>query len=513
MAIGLFACAGTLHAADNAQTDIPANVTRLSTNMVKALRPKQLTVETGLGTLRISFQLLAAIENTPSGSASLVHTVYGETFVCKTLPQSIFVQFSGNTGIKEKSDKNKRAISKFEFDNEQQPVPSGWLAWRMEDGNSFYARIAQEQSGRAGSSVVLVKPDKNGFVILKDQTSGKKSPLPEKISLRLLSDSRIVQVSLSSVESAGSLHIASLPPGIQVIRGLSPYLSDSIKLGGGSFVMGCTNGEGLDDELPPHRVIVSPFRIDACEVTKAQFAEFTRDTGYKTDAEKKGADKTWRNPGFVQNSREPVVCVSWYDAVTFCNWRSAKSGLQPCYEFRKDAVTCDRDKNGYRLPTEAEWEYAASSGGTASLYPFNVSGAQTNESIDEKAAIMALAVKSANFQQSMGMDNAQDDWLWTSPVKSYPPNAFGLYDMAGNVWEWCQDWYFGDAYRAIHSRRPGNPCVETDDVAGLKTKVMRGGSFENPLEMLRIATRGNGSPAAFTTRVGFRCARGCSEEK
>ena len=111
----------------------------------------------------------------------------------------------------------------------------------------------------------------------------------------------------------------------------------------------------------------------------------------------------------------------------------------------------------------------------------------------------------ANFKQDD--PGLQDAWIWTNPVKQYPPNAAGLYGMAGNVWEWCQDWYFDRAYTLMRVRHPKDPCIESEHVSGLTHRAMRGGSFRNPLDMLRCASRGSGIPRAYSNRVGFRCVR------
>ncbi|MBT3192686.1 MAG: SUMF1/EgtB/PvdO family nonheme iron enzyme, partial [Verrucomicrobia bacterium] len=95
----------------------------------------------------------------------------------------------------------------------------------------------------------------------------------------------------------------------------------------------------------------------------------------------------------------------------------------------------------------------------------------------------------------------------TNPVKVFPANALGIYGLGGNVWEWCEDWYFAQAYAAMQNRNIGNPCFDSHDATGLTRRVMRGGSFRNDLDLLRCASRGSGHPLAFSNHVGFRCVR------
>ena len=189
------------------------------------------------------------------------------------------------------------------------------------------------------------------------------------------------------------------------------------------------------DEHPQHRVrITKPFYLGTYHVTRGQFRQFVDDTGYKTDAEKgekPGAcgwnpDKksfelqreySWRNAGFEQTDEHPVVNVSWNDAVAFCKWLSRKEG------------------NTYRLPTEAEWEYACRAGTTTRYY-----SGDDPETL-AKVGNVADAAAKAKFPDWKYTIKASDGYVFTAPVGSFQPNAFGLYDMHGNAWQWCADWY------------------------------------------------------------------------
>ena len=265
---------------------------------------------------------------------------------------------------------------------------------------------------------------------------------------------------------------------------------------GGSFKLGDTKNRGLADEQPAIAVDVRSYYMDITEVSKLAFSIFAKaNRRYKTSAERGGALESWRAPGFSQRDDEPVVFISWRDAVEYCNWRSSKMGLEECYRAKGGVVTCDRTKNGYRLPTEAEWEFAVREGGQDMVFPFG----------DEPS--VADAVASANFKQKQP-GKIFDGYRFTSPPGSFPANRLGIYDLTGNVWEWCEDYYHKEAYYFILSREKNDPCVEFSDAPRLTNKVMRGGSWENEkLDFLRVSSRGNGPPLGSKASVGFRCVR------
>jgi formylglycine-generating enzyme required for sulfatase activity len=163
-------------------------------------------------------------------------------------------------------------------------------------------------------------------------------------------------------------------------------------------------------------------------VTVGQFAAFVKDADYKTEAEQPGAKATWRDPGFVQTVNDPVVCVSWNDAERFCEWLSRK------------------EKKTYGLPTEAQWEYACRAG-TTTAYSF-----------DDPKDLGDYAW----YGRKSGMR--------THPVGGKKPNPWGLYDMHGNVWEWCKDYYDPKYYRTSPNKDPQNLLEES-------ARVLRGGSW------------------------------------
>ena len=245
---------------------------------------------------------------------------------------------------------------------------------------------------------------------------------------------------------------------------------------------------GDDDERPVHRVTLSPFYIDTTEVTNAEFARFVQATGYKTDAERKGSSwlykkgqkdweavtgADWQHPlgpdsGIGGLMDHPVVNVSWNDAAAYAKWA------------------------GKRLPTEAEWEYAARGGRAGEIYPW---GNQL------KPGGKAMA----NFWQGTwpGENKLEDGYYYTAPSGAFQSNGFGLCDMIGNVWEWTADWYGEHYYRHGPARDPRGP--KTGEM-----RVARGGSWfcsEGYCGAYRVGFRGKSPQNSSFNNVGFRCAK------
>jgi sulfatase modifying factor 1 len=250
----------------------------------------------------------------------------------------------------------------------------------------------------------------------------------------------------------------------------------------------------LKDEHPQHRArITKPFYLDTYHVTRGQFRQFVEDSGYKTDAEKgdiPGAfgwdaekktfyfnnDYSWRNAGFQQTDEHPVVNVSWNDAVAFCEWLSRKEGKT------------------YRLPTEAQWEYACRAGTTTRYY-----SGDDPETL-AKVGNVADAVFKAKVPDWKYTIKASDGYVFTSPVGSFKPNAFGLYDMHGNAWQWCSDWYGEEYYAASPTDDPNGP--DTGD-----GRVLRGGSWGDGPGGARSAGRVRPAPDDRFDYAGFRVSR------
>jgi len=276
--------------------------------------------------------------------------------------------------------------------------------------------------------------------------------------------------------------------------GAAAATSGFVRVPAGNFLMGSPTWEKDrgSDEGPQHEVRLSAFTIGKYEVTVGEFQSFVEATGYTTEAEREGggyvwtgfrweqqADANWRNPNFAQCESSPVVMVSWSDAMAYCNWRSTKEGLRPCYAISGTSASCDFGANGYRLPTEAEWEYAAKGG------PQSGSLA-ANEVYAGSANLDQVAWYSGN---SGGK---------TQPVGQKTANALGLYDMAGNVWEWCWDWY---------GSYVSGPQTDPTGASSGVGRVARGGGWFYVGEDLRSAFRGYLSPGGRLNFLGFRVLR------
>ena len=250
----------------------------------------------------------------------------------------------------------------------------------------------------------------------------------------------------------------------------------------------------FNEEHPQHRVrITKSFYLGRYHVTRAQFRQFVADTHYKTESEKKEKPGTtgwdsdakmfgfsekvsWRAPGFEQTDEHPVVNVSWNDAVAFCKWLSKKDGKT------------------YRLPTEAEWEYACRAG-TKTRY----SSGDDPETLATVGNVPDAALN-AKFPRGKFAIKASDGYVFTSPVGKFKPNAFGLYDMQGNAWQWCAD-CLGEDYNATSPiDDPTGP--DSEDV-----RVLRGGSWYDRPDFARPVVRQRISPDFLKYDTGFRVAR------
>ncbi len=258
--------------------------------------------------------------------------------------------------------------------------------------------------------------------------------------------------------------------------------NEMVFISGGTFNMGNECDPTDTFALPVHQVEIEDFYLSRHEITRSNFNRFVRSTGYRTEAEKeawaysytylndssrKWEKKaiSWKDPGFYQEDDHPVTCVSWEDAKAYCKWLS----------------TSTDDK--YRLPTESEWEYAARNGGTS--IP-NVWGTQN---ISAEVANFA----DRNTPYPWGDKQVDDGFAFTAPVGNYIANSLGIYDLAGNVWEWCENTI---------------STYNGETVPGYETaKAMRGGSFHNGINNLRPYWRNYDDPHVRYFNLGFRVVK------
>ena len=319
----------------------------------------------------------------------------------------------------------------------------------------------------------------------------------------------------------------------RVVSGVES-IEDSILVSGmvlipsGIFEMGAVNSNGFSDEFPKHKVKINSFWMDISEVTNAEFKKFVDETGYITTAEKKvdwdemkkdlppdtakpddsllapssllfyytsfpvelndysqwwrfTKGVNWKNPWGPNSSIEgkddfPVVHISWNDAREYCKWA------------------------GKRLPTEAEWEYASRGGLERSVYSWG------------NSPLSIISSKANTWNGSFPNKNSmEDNFEFLAPVKKFPPNGYGLYDISGNVWEWCSDWYDYNYYKLFENKTADNPIGPQTSYDPnepyLAKKVMRGGSFlchESYCSGYRSSMRMKTTPDTSSIHAGFR---------
>jgi formylglycine-generating enzyme required for sulfatase activity len=240
---------------------------------------------------------------------------------------------------------------------------------------------------------------------------------------------------------------------------------------GGTFTMGSPASEperGTDETQ--HLITVSDFYIAKSSVTQREYSQLMGN-----------------NPSEFKGDNLPVENVTWLDTVRYCNARSVRESLSPVYMINGETVTWNRNANGYRLPTEAEWEYACRAGTTT---PFNIGNNITD--------------REANCYNNYGYNNNSSGRVTggyrgrTTPVNSYATNSWGLFDMHGNVADWCWDWY--GEYGASAQTNPTGPATGT-------LRVNRGGGWNDFPKHIRSAYRAATPPGNGSFNLGFRLAR------
>ncbi len=252
-----------------------------------------------------------------------------------------------------------------------------------------------------------------------------------------------------------------------------------VRIPAGSFEMGDQFRDGDKSELPVHNVIVSAFEIGRYEVTFAEYDLYCEAT--KTP---KPEDAGWGR------GIRPVINVSWEDVVAYCNWLSEQHGYQPVYSIKGSAVTVNSNANGYCLPTEAEWEYAARGGGKKVRFG-------NGKDVADPTEINFNGSKDYKEKYSVVGEYRRK----TVPVASLKsPNALGLHDMSGNVWEWCWDWYDENYYGKSLTTNPQGP-------ASGDRRVLRGGSWYDLPSLCRASLRDRYDPDYRYYYIGFRLAR------
>lgn len=300
----------------------------------------------------------------------------------------------------------------------------------------------------------------------------------------------------------------------------------------GTFLMGADNEQARPDEYPKHKVSVDGFWMDATEVTNAQFREFVEATGYVTIAERKPDWEELKKqlpPGTPRPAEDLLVASSlvftapaypvrlndvgqWWSWVQGANWRQPEGpgssivGKEeyPVVHVSWDDAAAYARWAGKRLPTEAEWEWAARGGLEEKTYPWG----------DEHVEVGKP--KTNSWQGRFPDKNTlKDQYYDAAPVKSFPANGYGLYDMAGNVWEWCADWYRHDYYKIIDReegiKNPQGPSSSFDpDEPMVPKRVQRGGSFlchDSYCSSYRVSARMKSSQDTGLSHTGFRCVK------
>lgn len=308
----------------------------------------------------------------------------------------------------------------------------------------------------------------------------------------------------------GALRADSGPWAERILRANAGSTEGMVRLDGGSFQMGCADADGwpADGEGPVREVTLDPFFIGRTTVTTADFERFVEAVDYRTDAERFGwsfvfqgqlsrsrrrkheQDRSvrglqwwiavegacWKKPegpgsNIKKRMDHPVVHVSWNDAMAYCAWA------------------------GVRLPTEAEWEYAARGGLEQKRYPWGED-------------LMPEGKHRCNIWQGRFPEEntAEDGYAWTAPARSFRANGFGLYNPAGNVWEWCGDWFDPAWHREESTATRLNPVGPESGTS----RVMRGGSFlchDSYCNRYRVGARSGNTPDSSATNLGFRVAR------
>ncbi len=306
--------------------------------------------------------------------------------------------------------------------------------------------------------------------------------------------------------------------GMQISEVQSP---DMVFIFGGSFQMGDSFSEGNSNERPVHTVTLDSFYMGKYEITNGQYCDFLNwadDNGWITVTSgvvyKAGSGTSYpycetsikslysqiaysegvfsvRLKRGRDMSNDPMVLVSWYGSVAYCNWRSRQQGREQCYNL--STWECDFNKHGYRLATEAEWEYAARGGLSGKRFPWGdtIGHSQANYYNSGSYSYEISPTLEYHPKWKVGI------YPYTSPAGSFAANAFGLYDMTGNLQEWCNDWYSSSYYSSSPLNNPTGPTSSD-------SRVLRGGSWDCSALICRVASREYRQPGHRLISFGFR---------
>ncbi len=328
----------------------------------------------------------------------------------------------------------------------------------------------------------------NDFGVVHVKRNALENPVGIKYTVTVIATGKGIYLGTQTADFTIKVLESSVPTDVVVDDGF-------VSVEGGTFQMGSTAGDGDEDPVQ-QQVTVSTFYMSRYEVTHRQYLEFLNGAGVSAAGRLNGNEVIDMDDGEVAFSHDgtlfsfsgsgvadridcPVMEVTWYGAAEYANWLSAESGLTKVYTINGTSVTANWSANGYRLPTEAEWEYAARGGNASNGYLYAGS--------DNAGEV---AWYSSNSEQS------------THPVGRKVPNELGLYDMSGNVWEWCWDWY--GSYSSGSQSNPRGPDSGS-------YRVNRGGSWGSTARDLRLAFHNGGSPedspGESSNNLGFRLVR------
>ena len=353
------------------------------------------------------------------------------------------------------------------------------------------------QALRLDVRMILTQPT-NQFNVTWDSQPGKQYTFKAKTNLSSISWSIVPNGTVYTTNTISS-HAIAVTGGTRffMLEELDTPAGMSL-IPAGTFQMGDTFGEGDSDELPLHDVYIDAFYMDKYEVSKAKWDDvynWAINNGYSFD-----------NAGSGKAENHPVQTVSWYDCVKWCNARSEKEGKTPCYTV-SDAVyktgqnvpDSDWNANGYRLPTEAEWEKAARGGAAGMRFPWS----DTNIITHAMANYNSSSSYSYDVSTTRGYNPAFTNGVmpYTSPEGYFAANDYGLYDMTGNVWEWNNDWFGSSWYSQVGATNANTRGPESGHI-----RVVRGGSWIHDADYARCAFRTYGTPSGSLYSIGFRCA-------